>query len=264
MIEGNPTDTNEPGFRTLVKEQIAGVYEGKVDPKGAEGTDGLRKAVELVGGAPICIALPISEHACQDEFRTNFKNETCPAISRVGQVNRDKHFYGLGRATTGTLIKAHIEGGLVIGLSNQAKEIEKEIIANRLTIQTGSACYARAQALQAALRDQTNVKLLEKVAECDVTNTEACSTKKYFQSSFSTLQVAYLLLAKCRLIDEGAAKARKYSFNYVGRIESELVKKCLARHRGNPPAMKTCYTNEFNSWIKAKALNVFPLLATCP
>jgi len=235
-----------------------------VDPNGAEGTDGLRKAVELVGGAPICIALPISEHACQDEFRTNFKNETCPAISRVGQVNRDKHFYGLGRATTGTFETAHIAGGLVMGLSNQAKEIEKEIIANRLTIQTGSACYARAQALQAALRDQTNVKLLEKVAECDVTNTEACSTKKYFQSSFSTLQVAYLLLAKCRLIDEGAAKARKYSFIYVGRIESELVKKCLARHRGNPPAMKTCYTNEFNSWIKAKALNVFPLLATCP
>lgn len=264
MIEGNPTNPNEPGFRTMVKELIAGVYEGKVDAKGVEGENGVRKAAELVGNAPICLALPISEHDCKDEFKTNFKNETCPMISRVGQVNRDKHFYGLGRATTGTFETAHIAGGLAMGFSNQAKEIEKEIAENRLTVQTGSACYARAQALQKAIQDQSGVRLLEKVAECDVTNTETCSTKKYFESNLSTLEVAYLFVAKCRLIDEGAAKARKYSFNYVGRIESEVVKKCHNRHRGDPPRMKTCYTNEFNSWIKERAKSVFPLLTSCP
>lgn len=263
MVEGNPTNPNEPGFRTMVKELIAGVYEGKVDAKGAEGTNGVRQAVERVGNAPICLALPIAEHDCRDEFKTNFKDQTCPPLSRVGQVSRDKYFYGLGRSASGTFETAHIAGGLVMGLSNQAQEIEKEVAENRLTIQAGSSCYARAEAFQSALQDQTNVRLLEKIAECDVTNTETCSTKKYFQSSLSTLQVAYLFLAKCRLIDEAAAKARKYSLNYVARIENESVKLCHTRNQGRPTQMKACYAKEFSTWIKTRAQSEFPLLTEC-
>lgn len=265
LLDGNYSVAKQPqpGFRTMVLELINGIYDGKVDPLGAENAGGIRGAVELVGKPPICLALPISEHQCKDEYVKNYRDETCPLISRVGQVNPNQYFYGLGRAASGSLESAVIAGGLVLGLSNQAKEIEKSIIANDLTISTSSGCNARAVLLQKALADQTSVKLLERVAASDVTGTGTGSTKKYFDSGYSVIQATYLYLAKCRLIEEAANKARKFSLAYVSKIENEVLKVCQGRFPGYPAQLKSCYANEFNSWITKRAQVEFPLLTAC-
>lgn len=265
LIDGNYSNPKQPqpGFRTMVLELINGIYDGKVDALGADDGSGVRGPVELVGKPPICLALPISEHQCKDEYVKNYRDETCPLISKVGQVNPNQYFYGLGRASSGGLESSVIAGGLVLGLSNQAKEIEKSIFANNLTITSSSGCHARAVLLQKALADQTSVKLLEKVAASDVTGTGTGSTKKYFDSGYSVIQASYLYLAKCRLIEEAASKARKFSLSYVSKIENEVLKVCQGRFPGYPDQLKVCYANEFSSWIKKRALTEFSLLATC-
>ncbi len=265
LIDGDYQNPQQPkpGFRKMTLELIDGFYEGKVDPLGVEGTNGVRQAVEKVGRPPICLATPISEHACKDEYLKNFKDQTCPPVSRVGQITPDKYFYGLGRANNGTLETALIAGGLVLGLSNQAKEIEKNILANELIIPSGSGCTSRALQFQKALADQTSVNLLELVEQGDVTGTGTGSNKKYFESGYSILQASYLFLAKCRLIEEAASKARSFSLKYVSRIEEEVLKLCQIRYPGRPDQLRACYKNNFSTWIRMRAKNEFPLLTNC-
>ncbi len=262
---GGSVEVKEPhaGFRAMNLELINGIYDGKIDPKGAEDANGGRQPVEVVGKGPICLVLPISEHACKDEYLKNYRDEACPAISIVGQVNPDQYFYGLGRASSGSLESSTIAGGLILGLSNQAKEIEKSISSNSLTISAASGCYARATLLQKQLADQTAVKLLEKVDSTDVTGTGTGSTKKYFDSGYSVIQKMYILLAKCRLLEEGSAKARKFSLDYVSKIENEVLKVCQSRYPGYPEQLRTCYANDFNTWLKKRAQAEFPLLTGC-
>ncbi|MBC7386476.1 MAG: hypothetical protein H7301_10005 [Cryobacterium sp.] len=263
LIEGDKVK-KQVGFRTMVDEVLSGIYEGKIDVKSSEGRNGSRVAFETVGKPPICLPLKLTENACKDEFRTNVKSEACPPLTKVGQISRDKYFYGLSKSTRGSLETAHMAGGMAMGISNQAIELEASITANSLVVSGTSGCYTRAKILLDALKAQTDVKLLAQVEECEAKGTDTCSSKKYFESGMETLHSAYLYLAKCQMIEDAALKNRKFGLAYVSRIETEIVQVCFARHRGYPAAMKDCYASEYAKWIRMRAKNEFPnLVSVC-
>lgn len=263
LIDGGPGDKSDPN-------RLQGIYDGKVDARGADDGMGGRTASQILGKPPFCLPIPISEHGCTNEFQQNFRpllnagqqHETCSPISKVGQVSPDKYYYSLGRSHSGSLETAQMAGVFAVAISNQAREIGAEIALNKLVISGSSACYVRAQEFMKALKAQTDVKLLEKVPVCDVVNgQENCSTRKYFDSGFSTLQVDYLMLAKCRMIQEAAQKTLIFGLDYPTKIENEVLKPCHNRYRGYPDQMRKCYGVEYGNWIKARARAQFPLVA---
>jgi hypothetical protein len=257
LIEGN-TAAKQVGLRGAVRELMDDIYAGKV--KVSTDTTGAASCTtfNLAGKPPICPPLPVSENGCRDEFLKNSLDQECGAISKVGPKGDGKYYYTLGRSSGGTLETANITGALVLAVSNEAVDLEAEMQQNNVVVPTTSPCYTQAESLAALIREQSDVKLLDLVKGCDMTQTETCSTKKYFEGNLETIQTAYVLLARCRLTAQATAKFRAFALDYPKRIEDLVLKQCFYNNRQNPSGMKSCYRRGFENWVKREARVAFP------
>jgi hypothetical protein len=248
------------GFHASVRDVMDDVYSGKTKVEAVSGGTACT-TLNPVGKPPLCPPLKVSENGCVDEFLKNAKGETCAPISKVGEITTEKYYYTLGKASSGSLETANIAGGLLVAISNQAADIEKEIATNSLTLEPTSPCYSQALALNQLIARQSDVRLLERVKTCDVTGTDTCSTKNYFNSDLATIESAYLLLARCRLSDESTTKFRAFALDYPTRIEDVVVKDCFQANVGNPAGMRACYASKYKTWIQRRARDAFPNVA---
>jgi hypothetical protein len=265
LLEGSATPEKVIGLKAAVSDLLKDIYEGKIKVSSeAPGSAPACTTFNLAGKPPICPPLAIPEHGCRNEFTKNYLNETCAAISKVGPKGSGKYYYTLGKSSGGSLETANIAGGLVLAVSDRAAELAREVGANALVVPPASPCYTQAEALQNLIKEQTNVKLLELVKGCDLTNTETCSTKNYFEANLSTIKTAYIMLARCRLTDESTNRFRQFAANYPKKIEDTIVKDCLYNHGGDPAAMKACYRAKYETWVRARAAQSFPnVVAGC-
>jgi hypothetical protein len=259
LIEGSTgTADKQFGFRATVKDVMKDIYEGKIKAAAdAAPGSGSCTTLNLVGKPPFCPPIPIPENGCRDEFLVNALNETCAPISRVGPKGDGKYYFTLGRGASGSLETATVAGGLIVAVSNFAIPLEAEIAKNELKIDPSSPCYSNAMELENLIRAQNDVKLLEEVKRCDVSNTETCSTKKYFQAALSTMMTSYITIARCRLADEASRSFRDFADTYQTRIENNVWKNCFYQG-GTPAEQKSCYRRKYETWIKAGARAAFP------
>lgn len=256
-----PADKKVLGFRDIVRETLDDIYAGKTRVNISVSGKSECSTFEAVGKPPVCPPLKISENSCKDESKKNSRDEACGKLSKIGQTTADKYYYSLATATSGSLETANIAGGMVLAVSNQSALIEAEIQSNTFTVVPTSPCYTLAQALKAQITAQTDVKLIARINETDVTGTDTGSAKKYFEANLATIEAAYTLIAKCRLVNEAQSKFREFASDYPARIENIVVKACFGQHVGNPANFRACYDREYNKWLRRAAKSAFPAVA---
>jgi hypothetical protein len=248
------------GFREVVKSAMEDVYSGKMRVSVYNGTEECA-TFAVVGKPPICPILKVTENGCKDESAKNHLDESCKELSKVGQSSSDKYYYTLGKSASGSRETANIAGGLVLAVSDEAAAIEREILSGTFTIPASSACYSQANALKTLVARQTEVNLLNRIKETDVSGTGTASALNYFNANVAALESAFVLLAKCRLIKASEKSFREFAANYSKDIDSAVVNSCFHRNKGNPANFRKCYQSEFNSWIKTRAKKSFPIVA---
>lgn len=254
LIEGVGSET---GLNGAVMDLMNDIYAGKVKVP-AQGPEGSCTTLNLAGKPEICPPLKLTENGCKDETQVNKNEKTCADFAKVGAKGNGQYYFTLGRSTSGSRETANIAGGLVVAVSDRAIEIAKEVGKNQLTVAPTSPCYSQAQALNQLIQAQSDVKLLGMVKGCDVTNTETCSTKKYFEASLDTIEAAYVLLARCRLTAEATNQFRSFAIDYQKDIEEAVVKDCFYNFGGTPALMKRCYQSKYSSWLRRRAKDSFP------
>lgn len=265
VLDGKPAATPAEkkviGFRDVVRETLDDIYSGKSRVNVSVTGTSECSTFEAVGKPPLCPPLKITESSCKDEFLKNSRDESCGKLSRIGQSSSEKYYYNLNKSTSGSLETANIAGGMVLAVSNQAALIEAEISTNTFSVPPTSACYTLAQALKKQIAAQTEVKLIARIKETDVTGTDTGSAKKYFEANLATIEAAYNLIAKCRLVNESQSKFREFASEYPARIENVVVKTCFGQNKGNPEKFRSCYDREYKKWILKVAKSTFTAVA---
>ncbi len=265
------------GMKAVIREMLDDVY-----------TQTVRFAKNLVNQAdcttfdnlnkpPLCSPLKIPENGCADESVNAYKVKTgsakCPPISLVGAATKDHPLFSLGKSDLGSLESSNVSAALIMAISNQGADITSEIAKNALTIQPTSPCYARASTLQQLIANQSDVQLIAKINACDPNDqTQNCSAKEYFKGTVTTILSGYVQLAKCRLSDESTAKFIAFTTDpgspmkpYTDVLRDLFIQQCFYPNQGNPAAMRACYAQRYDAWIKARARAAFPnVAAACP
>lgn len=278
LVDG-AADANYPGgMKAMIREMLNDVYDMKVRlAKNLVGADSCT-TFDNLNKPPLCPPLRIPENGCADESTTSHRvpagaSAACPAISLVGAASNDHPLFSLGKSEVGTRETSAVAGGLLLAVSNQGIQITSEVANNALTVAPASPCYARAQNLLGLIAAQNDVRLIERINACDPNGqTQACSAKEYFAGNLTALLSGYLQVARCRLSDESTRKfvaftadAGSPSKSYVELLNDLFVQQCFYPNQGNPAAMRACYAQRSDAWIKARARAMFPAVAAaCP
>ncbi len=278
LINGQPTADNPGGgLKALVRQMLDDAYTGKVRlAKNLVNQDDCT-TFDNLNQAPICSPLKIPENGCIDETVNAYKmpentkiSSKCPAISKVGAASNDTPLFALGKSDLGSRESSNVAAGLVMAISNQGMTIQNEVNANAFTIEaTSPPCYAKATALGDMIKAQSAVSLIEKINACnpasDPTANE-CSAKQYFAGTLKTMLSAYVQLAQCRLADESTKKFIAFTMDagspkskmYTEVLHDLFVQQCFYPNRGNPGAMRDCYSARYSAWIQQRAAAAFP------
>ena len=277
LLEAPATATFPGGLTALTRELLDAAYVGKmrlaksaVDPANCVSYDNMNKP-------PICSPLKIPENGCVDESVNAYKvpegsSAKCPAISKVGAATNDNPLFILGKSDLGSLESSNMAAGLPMAISNQSAEIRKEIAVNGLQVGPSSPCFSQAKSLASLIATQSDVKLLSRITNCDVTgdpNQSLCSARQYFNGTVDAIFSGYIQLVRCRLVDESSKKFTEFTMDpgsprmkpYSDVLHDLFVQQCFYPYRGDPNAMRACYAKKYADWIGSRARTMFPNVA---
>jgi hypothetical protein len=279
LIDGAPGDSFPGGMKAAVREMLDDVYDMKV--RVAKNLVGQEECTSFdhLNKPPLCSPLKIPENGCVDETKKAFRvpastpSANCPPISMVGAATDDHPLFSLGRSATGSIETSNVAAALLLAVSNEGASISDEIAKNELAVPDTSPCYSKAAALKRLIDEQSDVKLIEKINACDPNDqTQSCSAKEYFKGDLAAILSAYVQVAKCRLADESTKKFVAFTRDpgtpmkgYTDVLKDLFIQKCFYPNKGNPTAMRSCYSREYSKWINARARAAFPnVVAGCP
>jgi len=248
------------GIKKAGQEIADGIYEGKIYPNGRTDSTGALRESEPFGKPPICSAVPVIFSGCKKELEKNHLDQDCgkPFIVR-GSSTAPGYFSNIQR-TRGSRETAHFAGIYLAALSNSYKKIESEVLANRFSIISG-ACSPQVTDLKELIKKHKQMLNVNKLSSCDPKNLDECSAMKYFNAGFESIRSAYLLLSRCRMIDEASREHRQFVSTARSGIENLAMKPCGQSCGMNNSCITSCYQNKYEEWIKNEVKSKFPKAA---
>lgn len=245
------------GIKKAAQEIADGVYEGKIYPNGRTDSTGALRESEPFGKPPICSAVPVVFSGCKKELEKNHFDQNCGKPFIVRASASSPGYSSNLQASRGSRETAHFGGIYLAALSNSYKNIESEVLANRFSITSG-ACVGQVADLKDLIKKHKQMLNVNKLSSCDPKNLDECSAMKYFSAGFESIRSAYLLLARCRMIDEASREHRQFVSTARAGIENQAMKPCAQSCGMSNSCIASCYQTKYETWIKNEVKSKFP------
>jgi hypothetical protein len=258
LIQGKTETASVVGLKKVAQEIAAGIYEGKLYPNGRRDATGASRESEPFGVPPICSAVPVvlSGSGCKEELQKNHLEQDCGKPFIVKWSSSPPGYYSNIRKSNGSRETAHFAGIYLAALSHSYKKIESEILSNRLSIPSG-ACSSQAADLKDLIKKHKSMTNMGKLSSCDPKNLDECSAMKYFRTGQESIRSAYLMLARCRMIDESSRDQRQFVNTARSGIESQAMQPCAQSCGNNDSCITSCYQNKYKQWIENEVRTKF-------
>lgn len=265
LVEGRTGYRSVIGIRAVADEIASGIYEGKLYPAGRKGPNGEAREAEEFGKPPICPPIPVTLNQCKDEIEKNHLNQECGSMVNIYMNKPGQFVSSLGGQSCGSRESTNVAGSFIVILSDVYNRLKSEVSQNRMVISPSSACYGQAKDLQGLIKEHKLASNMEEIKSCDTNGMNDCSAKKYFEAGIESIRAAYLMVARCRMIEESTKAYRQFSAQAIAEIKRSVIDQlgnCNGQFPLTDPSKRTafqaCYYNNYRVWFKNYLKTKYP------